>query len=282
MVSVRIRASVSVRARVVLAAALSFVLLLPAIASAQMTRPRKAAQPALGEKYRLELAAAWWKPNLFGSVSSDRLNLVGSRVDLVDDLGFGEAKFRDLRVTLRPGLKHKLRFQYTPLEYSASATPHRQITFAGHVYDVALPVDSELGWKVWRFGYEWDFLYRPRGFVGALLEARKTELTAALTSLAVTGDIAAKAPLPSIGLVTRAYVLPDLAVHFEISGLKVPPINDKYEGSYSDMELSGTVNVTNNLGFTIGWRRLNTNLRIEQDFGDLRFQGVWFGGAIRY
>lgn len=277
-----VRNRVSVRAQVLLIAALGLLLLAPSPASAQLTRPKKAARPPIGENYRLEVGAAWWKPSLFGSVSSDRLNLVGSRIDLVDDLGFGEARFKDLRITARPAPHHKLRFQYTPLEYSATATPTRQVTFAGHVFDVSLPVDSELTWKVWRFGYEWDFFYRPRGFVGVLFEARKTELTASLSSIAVTGDIAAQAPLPSLGLVTRAYVLPDLALNFEISGLKMPEINDKYEGTYTDIELSGTVNITNNLGVSFGWRRLNTNLRIERDFGDLRFQGTWFGGAIRF
>jgi hypothetical protein len=254
----------------------------PADASAQYSRPKGGPRPALGETYRVEIAGAWWKPNLFGSVSSDRLNLIGSKIDLVDDLGFGAARFRDVRVTVRGGRAHKIRFQYTPLEYAASGELARQVTFAGHVFDVALPIDSKLGWKVWRIGYEWDFLYKPRGFVGVLFEARKTELTAALTSLAVTGEVAAQAPLPSIGVVARVYPLPDLALHFELGGLKVPPIRDRYEGSYSDMEISATVNVTNNLGVTAGWRRLDTNIRIERDFGDLKFQGIWFGGAIRY
>ena len=258
------------------------LLLFPATASAQQTRPDQGPRPAMGEDYRLEISAAWWKPHLAGSVSSDRLNLIGSKIDLVSDLGFGEARFRDLRVTLRPARKHKVRFQYTPLEYAASGQLARQVVFAGHVFDVALPIDSRLGWKVWRLGYEWDFVYKSRGFIGVLFEARKTELTAALSSLAATGEVGAQAPLPAIGLVARAYPLPDLALNFEISGLKVPEFDGKYEGNYSDIELSAIVNVTNNLGVGGGWRRLDTNLRIERDFGDLKFRGMWFGGAIRF
>ena len=247
-----------------------------------MNRPASGVRPAMGENYRIEVGGAWWKPSLLGSVSSDRLDLIGSRIDLVGDLGFGQARFKDLRITARPARNHKIRFQYTPLEYAASGQLARQIVFAGQVFDVALPIDSRLGWKVWRFGYEWDFISKSRGFVGVLFEARKTELTAALSSLAVTGEVAAQAPLPAIGVVARAYPLPDLAVNFELSGLKVPPIDDKYEGNYSDMEISGTVNVTDNLGVTLGWRRLDTNIRIERDFGDLKFRGLWYGGAIRF
>jgi hypothetical protein len=76
--------------------------------------------------------------------------------------------------------------------------------------------------------------------------------------------------------------LPDLAVNFELTGLKMPEFKGKYEGTYVDLDLSGTVNVTNNFGVSFGWRMLDTNLRISQDFGDLKFSGFWFGGAIRY
>ncbi len=270
------------RARITILAAVAVGLLTPSEAAAQVNRPRNGARPAMGENYRVELSGAWWKPGLFGSIASDRLNLIGSQIDLVGDLGFGEARFKDFRVTVRPARAHKLRFQQTPLQYAASGVLARTVTFAGHTFDAALPVDSSLGWKVTRFGYEWDFIYRSRGFVGVLFEVRQTELSAALSSLVVSGAAEAQAPLPAIGLVARVYPLPDLALNMEIGGLKVPEFDGKYEGNYTDIDLSATINISNNLGVSAGWRRINTNLRIEQDFGRLKFQGVWFGGAIRY
>lgn len=255
---------------------LSLLAAIPASAQSQ------GARPAIGENYRLEVMTSWWKPGVLGSVSSDALDIVGSRIDLVSDLGFGEARFKDWRVTLRPAKKHKIRFQYTPLQYSAEGVLTRDITFAGKVFPVSLPLASELTWKVWRFGYEWDVVYTERGFIGVLVEARKTELEAALTSLLAEGAVAASAPLPSIGVVARVYPLPDLAINFELSGMKAPPIDDKYEGNYTDIDVSATVNITNNLGVSGGWRRLNTALRIERDFGDLKFSGMWFGAALRF
>jgi hypothetical protein len=273
--------SVFFRVRTTILTSLLVLVVLPASAVAQSTRP-KSTRPAIGEDYHFETTFAWWKPGLVGSVSSDRLDLIGSRIDLVDDLGFGEARFKNLRFVLRPGRKHKVRFQYTPLTYEASGILARQVTFAGHVFDAALPVDSKLSWKVWRLGYEWDFLYKSRGFMGVVVEARKTELTAEVASLALSGSVAAEAPLPAIGFVTRVYPLPDLAVNFELTGLKMPEVQGKYEGTYMDLDLSATVNLTNNFGASFGWRKLDTNIRISQDFGDLKFSGFWFGGAIRY
>jgi len=276
------RARVFFRVRTTILASLLLLPFLPTSAEAQSTRP-KSTRPAIGEDYHFETTFAWWNPGLVGSVTSDRLDLIGSRVDLVDDLGFDEKlRFKNLRFVLRPGRKHKVRFQYTPLTYEASGVLARQVTFAGNVFDAALPVDSKLSWKVWRLGYEWDFLYKSRGFMGVVLEARKTELTAEVASLGLSGSVAAEAPLPAIGFVTRVYPLPDVAVNFELTGMKMPEFKGKYEGTYIDLDLSTTVNITNNLGASFGWRKLDTNIRISQDFGDLKFSGFWFGGAIRY
>ena len=269
------------RVRTTVLTSLVILSLVPTPAEAQNTRPQST-RPAIGEDYHFEVTAAWWKPDLMGSVTSDRLGLIGSRIDLKDDLNFGEARFRNFKFTLRPALKHKVRFQYTPLEYTASGVLARTVNFAGATFDAALPVDSKLNWKVWRLGYEWDFLYRSRGFMGVVFEVRKTELEAEVASLAVSGSVEAEAPLPAIGFVTRVYPLPDLAVNFELTGLKAPEFQGKYEGTYVDLDLSATVNVSNNFGVTFGWRKLDTNIRISQDFGDLKFSGFWFGGAIRY
>ena len=63
--------------------------------------------------------------------------------------------------------------------------------------------------------------------MGVVLEARKTELTAEVASLGPSGSVAAEAPLPAIGFVTRVYPLPDVAVNFELTGMKMPEFQGK-------------------------------------------------------
>lgn len=266
-----------------LSGALALLLTFSTPAAAQFGQ--KKTEPAVGENYVLEIQYLWWKPDLIGSVSSDRLDLVGSRVDLVGDLGFqGDTRFRDWRFTLKPGRKHKIRFEYSPLKFEAEGVLTREITFAGETFPVSLPIESSLEWKVYRIGYEWDFISRSRGYVGALFEVRKTDLSAELNSLVASGEVFATAPLPAIGIVTRVYPLPDLAVHFEFSGMKAPDsfFGDRFSGVYTDMELSATVNISKNLGITGGWRRMNTDIRVSEDFGDLKFRGYSFGAAVRF
>jgi hypothetical protein len=238
--------------------------------------------PAIGENYHFEIAGTLWNPSLAGIVSSDQFGIIGSNIDFVKDLGFQKTRFGDLRIVLRPGKKHRFRIQYTPVEYTSDTTFTRDIVFNGIRFPVSVPVSAQFGWKVWRFGYEYDAFYAKRGFVGVLLEARYTQLSATLTSTLADEYTIAKAPLPAIGVVGRAYVLSDVAIDVEFSGFKIPTIAKKYEANYADWDIHGTVNLTNNVGLQVGWRRSRTHLGIDQDRGDLKFQGMWFGAAVRY
>jgi hypothetical protein len=266
-------------------------ILLAAPASAWAQRNREMTGSAIGERYHVEVAGTLWTPDLFGLISSEQFQKVGSDIDFAADLGYSKTRFKELRVVLRPAKKHRFRFQYTPLVYTGDTTFTREIIFNGVKFTPSIPIQSEFGWKVLRAGYEYDFIYKSRGFVGILFDARYTQFSASLTSpipceIGGSGPCTqftlAKAPLPAIGIVGRAYVLPEVAINFEVSGLKLPDIDPKYQANYFDWDIHGTVNLTNNVGVEVGWRRITTFLAIEHDKGDVKFQGMWFGAAIRY
>jgi hypothetical protein len=121
-----------------------------------------------------------------------------------------------------------------------------------------------------------------------LIEARYTQLDAQiatkspLVSPALNEFSKLKAPLPALGIVGRAYPLQQVALNFEVSGFKLPNFDPKYKANYFDWDINGTVNVTNNFGVQVGWRKMTNFLAIEQDFADVQFQGMWFGAAVRY
>lgn len=265
----------------------ALVVFAPASAFAQYGAP-DASSTAVGENYHVEFSGNFWNPDLFGQISSEQFGLVGTKIDFLDDLGFAKTRFRDMRIVLRPSKKAKFRIQYTPIEYEAETTFKRNIVFNGISFPLSVPVESAFAWKVWRFGYEYDFLYKSRGFVGLLLEGRYTQMDARLAtnsplfSSQISEFATAKAPFPAIGVVGRAYVLPEVAINFEVSGFKLPDVDPKYKADYFDWDIHGTVNITNNFGVQVGWRKMTTLLVIEDDSGDLRFQGLWFGGAVRY
>ena len=260
----------------------SVVAMTPAVARAQYSAP-DSDRRAVGEKYHVEVAGSLWTPSLFGQISSEQFGILGSSIDFGTDLDYTKTRFKDLRIVLRPSTKSRFRIQYTPVVYSAETRLERNIVFNGITFPVSIPIESEFGWKVWRFGYEYDFIYTPRGFVGVLLEGRYTQFTAEISSPLIGSEFTgAKAPLPAIGVVGRGYVLPEVAINFEVSGFRVPDIDPDYKANYFDWDINGTVNLTNNVGLQVGWRKMTTYLNIENDFGEFKFQGLWFGAALRY
>lgn len=259
---------------------------LPSVARAQYSAPRLSNE-AIGEKYHVELSGTFWNPALSGQVSSDQFGIKGTTLDFIDDLGFEQTRFRDFGIVLRPAKKHRFRFQNTPIDYVATSTLPRTIKYNGISYPATLPIESEFSWKVRRFGYEYDFAYMDRGFIGVLLEGRYTQFSSSVKStsplLVASEFTTATAPLPSIGVVGRGYVLPNVALNFELSGFRVPAhFRDTAIGNYYDWDFGGTVNLTNNVGVQAGWRRMTTHIELEDNSGDFKFQGLWFGAAVRF
>lgn len=250
---------------------------------------------ATGETYRVELGGYFWNPSPEIGIVSEGLGIAGDRVDFVTDLGIEQAQFRQLKVVLRPATKHKFRFEYTPIGYEAESTVTRRFVFNGQEYRVGLPVVTELQWKAFRFGYEWDFIYRERGFLGLLLEAKYTNVRASLTaSLPGFGELSefaeARAPVPAIGVIGRIYVVPNISITGEFSGIKVPGIGEderrpeepRYKANYFDFDLYGTVNFNDHFGAQGGYRSFDVFYKIEDDEGKLALKGLYFGGVLRF
>lgn len=260
----------------------ALALAVPAMAHAQYGAPTLESG-AVGERYHIEASGTLWNPNVFGTIASDQFGVVGSHIDFAGDLGFKTTRFKDMRLVLRPTRKVRFRVQYTPVQYRGEAAFKRTIAFAGQTFPVNLPVLSTFDWKVLRVGTEFDVIYRSRGFVGFLIEGRYTEMNASLSTPLVSERRLVKAPLPAIGVVGRAYVLPEVALNFEMSTFRVPKgLIPDVEANYYDWDIHGTVNLSEHFGVQVGWRRMTNFLTVENDLGDTKFQGLWFGGAVRY
>ena len=239
--------------------------------------------PATGEKYHVELGGYLWSPTPDILITSQSLGIIGSRIDFVEDLGIEKKTFKQLKVVLRPGQKHKLRFEYTPISYDAIGAIKRDIIFNGQRYPVSLPVATNLQWKAYRFVYEYDFVSRDRGFFGLLLETKYTDVQATLSNILISEFVSAKAPIPTIGAIGRVYVVPNISITGELSGLATGSIGgDDYRAHYADFDLYGTVNFTNNVGAQVGYRSFNVFYHVKDDEGDLLLKGFYLGGVVRF
>ncbi len=244
---------------------------------------KRAADPATGERYHVELTGALWNPTPDIIISSEQLGIVGSDIDFVKDLGITKTRFRQIKVVLRPGKKHKLRFERTPITYDAEGQLTASLVFNGIRFPVTFPVTTNLQWKAYRFGYEYDFITRDRGFAGLILEAKYTDVQATLSNRIATEFARARAPIPAIGGIARVYVVPNISITGEFSGIKVPDsINEDYRAKYFDFDLYGTVNFTNNAGAQVGYRSFDVLYKVKHDQGTMTLKGPYIGGVVRF
>ncbi|MGE0449186.1 MAG: hypothetical protein AB7Q29_06325 [Vicinamibacterales bacterium] len=253
-------------------------------AYAQFT-PRSLSDPATGERYHIEGEVNLWAPGADAVISSVGLGIPGTNINLKNDLGLTDQRMSDVRLVLRPFKKHKLRFQYTPIQYQQQADLVRDVVFQGQLYRVGLPVNSSLDWKAYRFSYEYDFLYHDRWFAGVLLDAKYTDVFASLRSPVNYETIHARAPIPTIGGIGRYYVVPNISITAELSGFKIPDSVAKdveVQAHYLEFDMYGTVNFTNNFGAKLGYRAVDVLVVPTNDRYSFQLKGLYFGGVARF
>ena len=246
-------------------------------ADAQFARPR---DPAIGEAYSTELLGGLWKPTPTIVVSSDAPGMVGTDINAVSDLGVTQKRHRELRLVLRPAWQHKVRIQYLPMEYRADTVLNRTVVFGGVTYDVGSPVTSTVKWRAWRFGYEYDVIYRDRGFVGVIAEVKYTDIEMQLEGPVGVTAARTRTPIPAIGGIGRVYPALNISLTLELTGFKLP--NTLYQTKYIDLDVYGTVNFSDGLGIQTGYRSLDLAYRFDEDAGSLTLEGWYVAGVVRF
>jgi hypothetical protein len=249
-------------------------------------RPRPISNPAPGEQYHIEAGVNSWNPTadltIVGGGSGALSGLAGTEIDAKKDLGFVDKRLPQFNVTIRPAAAHKLRFEYIPIDYTASATLNRTIDFNGQRYGAGLPVTTTFDWKAYRFGYEFDFITRDQGFAGFITELKYTDINLEIASPLATEFAHKRAPIPALGGIGRVYLVPAFAVTGEVTAFKLPTIEDRYAGHYVDVDIYGTLNLSPNLGVQGGYRTLNLGYLIKEDSGAFVLKGIFFGVVARF
>jgi hypothetical protein len=261
-------------------------LVAPTTATAQYRPLAGNGEAVVGEDYHIEAAYSFWdaEPSLL--ISSESLGIIGSEIDVVNDLGIVSKRLAKLDIVLRPAKKHRFRFQRLPIKYEVDAFPvARDFVFNGQLYRVGFPVTTSVDFSTYRFGYEYDFLYFAKGFLGAGVDLKYTNVDVSLASPIGTEFISAAAPIPTVFFAGRGYLHKNVAVNGEVSFFRMPDNLKETlegEGSYTDFDFNTTVNFTRYVGAQVGWKKTTVFYDVDLDTGSLKFTGWYFGGVIRY
>jgi hypothetical protein len=240
--------------------------------------------PATGERYHVEVSGALFTPTPTLLITSEGLGIPGDQIDFVNEFGLEKQTFKQLKIVLRPARKHKFRYEFTPISFEKEATISRSFVFNGQRYNVSLPVFAELKWDAMRFSYEYDFIYKERGYFGVVLDLKYTRVEAALSNALIGREFAnAQAPVPAIGGAGRVYVVPKVSITGEFTFFRLPESFDEdYRARYYDFDLYGTVNVNDYFGVQLGYRSMTVFYKVETDTGDLKMKGLYFGAVARF
>lgn len=260
---------------------LSLVVCLAGPAAAQL-RGQTATVPA--ERYRIEIGGALWRPTPELLVSSESLGIAGTTIDGVNDLGFVRSRFGELRGVVRAARKHKFRVHYLPIEYAAATTVERTFVFNGTTYRAGIPVDSTFAWTTWRLGYEYDFVFRERGYIGLIAEVKHTDVKLAVAAPLLDEEARARVPVPAIGGIVRVYPADAVSITGEVTGMNLPGsiTQDDDTAKYLDWDLYVTVNVARHAGVQVGYRSIDLQYLADEDRGRLTHKGAYIGGVVRF
>ena len=161
--------------------------------------------------------------------------------------------------------------------------------FNGQRFNVGVPVLTDVKWNAYRFGYEWDFLYKSRGFAGVLARGRSTPTsTATLTSTAVgaaqftAGARADPGARRSSAAATSCPTSRSPASSASSSCPTRRSTTIEYSGKYYDFDLYGTVNFTDHVGAQVGYRSFDVFYKVKRDTGTMTLKGLYIGGVARF
>lgn len=235
---------------------------------------------AHAQGHAAEVGIMLWKPSPELVLSTDTLSGFSvSEVDFVQEFAIEDKWFPEYRATL--GRSHKFRFGYVKFSYEADATIQRTFIFQGRPFTVGAPASTDIEWTLWKLGYEWDIVSREQGFFGVFTDLKINKVVASVDSPALrsaaTTDVTA--PVPTIGVIGRGYLSPQVAITGEFSGLKIS--NDEFDVKFLDFDIYGTIG-SRNSGVQIGYRSVIADYLVDEDTGDLKMKGMYFGGFVRF
>ena len=265
-------------------AMLGFVLL-SAPAGAQSTPAPLTSEPAIGEDYRIEVAAGVWATVPSTVQYSDTENgLTGTNIDFKQQLGLSNQRFPEFHLVVRATAKHKFRAELIPLNYQQTTTLTTNLNYGGQPFLAGQAVSSTLQWNAWRGVYEYDVITGARGYVGGIVGLNDVVVNGTLAngSQSVTSNV--QIPMPGLGVIVRYYPWARLSITGESMGFDLPGRSTHTHGHAIDVDASATANISKHVGIEGGYRAFDVSYTFGTavNSGTFMIRGPYIGGIVRY
>jgi hypothetical protein len=173
--------------------------------------------------FEIGARASYWFPPLKTNIQVDGAGLVGTDINLKDDLGVGTESFPSFEVFGGMG-DHHLSLAYTPISYSGSTTLSTPIIFNGQVFAAGSRVETDFDLRMLDLEYRYTFLDVENFLAGFSLDAigkiKYIDGEAKLNSPGQETSDTVRLPLPMVGLGAHVGILLDiLEARASVSGI---------------------------------------------------------------
>ena len=152
--------------------------------------------------FELGVRGMYWFPDLQGDVQVDKDGIVGTKLDLRDDLGINNESYPWLDVFLGIG-KHHLTFSYFEANYKGSQFINKNIYFNGELFNINDLVDSKIDYKSYDLMYQYDVVDWENilaGFsLGVVARVKYLDGELAMASTTQQTKLDFTAPIPLLG-----------------------------------------------------------------------------------
>ena len=221
------------------------------------------------EQFNQEIAVMFWSPTPDFVVTDPAFAPVGGTVDFVNTFNIDDKRFIEYRFVTKAGQKHKIRFSKVKFDYEENAAVVQGV-----------PVAADIQWELWRFGYEYDIFKGSAGFLGIVTELKYSNVQASIAGALGSVAIEQKVPVPTVGGIVRGYLGDYVSLTGEYTFLSVD--REDYRGKFYDLDLYAIAHFGKTVGAQFGYRKVHVDYLVDDDQGDLKMEGVYFGGVVRF
>ena len=230
--------------------------------------------------FEIGARALYWFPGFKADMKSDSAGVVGSSLNLKDNLGVGNEAFPTFEAFGGLG-KHRLTLGYTPIKYSGSTTLNSAVNFNGQTFTAGSRVDTDLKLRMLDLEYQYTFLDLENilaGFsLGAIGQIKYLDGEAKMSAPGKQADFTSRLAIPMVGLGAHASILAGiLEARAKIAGIGYSS-NYLYEAL---ADLSWTPFPF--LDIHGGYKLIRVKLDRSDDYLDAQFAGPYVGLTVSF
>jgi len=218
----------------------------------------------------VDVEARYWFTNLDANIEANSGTVIGTDLDLVNDLGVDDHEnFLEGRITLELG-HHSFRYAYMPLSWSGNGVVAQNISFAGKTFSASTAVSTDVQIDYHRFSYRYDFFNKLKNRIGVIAEVKYFDGRVNLKDAALGLDESTRLqiPMPAIGIGGQISIPLLAKIGAEVTGMSLGT-------------LAYVLDAEANIGFkplpfvdiSAGYRYLKFHIDKDGDVGSISLRG---------